>query len=412
LTLLLITGIRNRLKQEVSLLLISIASLLTLRFIIEFFRDPITNHAMGDLFWGLKIIQWLLLGVMATAIPVIWMLEKRVMESPAKVYREISHGDLRKWILFFSIIALTAYTNQLFAVRDLVNIFMIIALSGSIILIYSTPHIIRNPVHLTSLLLSLGSLLWMSQTIANDRNINPDSTSVAVHIKEVKQWIQAGAFIANPTGDFREYRGSGCDAVLIKHEKFEGRYAGGLWYEQSIHHKPGRHALFGIGTNVSSYEVTPILHSGSNIGNQGSFSIGLYFGGDRENFGYKFGGYVGDLKVISAQSKEVVKTAFLPFFQLRAGNQNRVYAQFGLLDDIQQGPFATFDRSFLGINLNSPGTSNQSILKLGAVNLLARGNTRFYLGGKFDLNQSLYFAPDFQFGESFSYGLGMGLNIR
>jgi hypothetical protein len=113
---------------------------------------------MGDFFWGLKIIQWLLLSVIVAVIPAIWMLERRVPASSTKIYREISHGDLRKWILFFGIIGLTAYTNQLFAVRDLVNIFMIIALSGSIILIYFTPHIIRNPVHLTSILLSLGSL--------------------------------------------------------------------------------------------------------------------------------------------------------------------------------------------------------------------------------------------------------------
>lgn len=413
LTLILTIRVQKHLKKDGSLLLVSMVSLLSLRFIIEFFRDPVTNHAMGDFFWGLKMIQWALLGIVFGIIPIIYRLERRVTLPLGQWDKEISFEHLRKWILFIAILGSVAFANQLFATRDLVNIFIKIILAGSMILIYYAPGIIRNPVQITTVLLSIGSLLFMSQTIANDRNkTNLDSTSVEEHIKEVKKWITTGAFLANPSGDFRKFQGSGCDAVLIEHEKFEGRYAGGLWYEQSAHQKPGSYELFGIGTNTSRYSVTDVLHPHNNIGNQGSFSIGTYFGRDRRNFGFKLGGYLGDLKVIAPVSQEVSKMVFAPILQIRVGNLDQIYGQFGIFDDFHQGPFASVDRLILGINLNSPGANNPSIFELGTVNLVARGNTRLYLGGRFNLTKTWYFKPDFQFGKSFYYGLGTGVQLR
>ncbi len=411
LTLMLTIGVQKYLKKDGSLLLVSMVSLLSLRFIIEFFRDPVTNHAMGDFFWGLKMIQWALLGIVLGIIPIIYRLERRATLPLIQRHKEISFEHLRKWVLFIALLGLMAFANQLFATRDLVNIFIKIVLAGSIILIYYAPGIIRNPVQITTVLLSIGSLLFMSQTIANNRNnTNSDSTSVADHVREVKKWISTGAFLANPSGDFRKFQGSGCEAVLIEHEKFEGRYAGGLWYEQSSHKKPGSYELFGVGTNISSYMVTDILHANSKIGNKGSFSIGTYFGRDRTNFGFKLGGYLGDLKVITPISQEVSKKVFAPILQIRAGHLDQIYGQFGIFDDLHQGPFASVDRLILGINLNSPGAINQSILELGTVNLVARGNTRLYLGGRFNLTKTWYFKPDLQFGKSFYCGLGRVYN--
>lgn len=53
---------RNHLKAPLSLFLFGWILYSLLRFFIEFLRDPVTNHGMGNLVAGMKTLQWLLLG--------------------------------------------------------------------------------------------------------------------------------------------------------------------------------------------------------------------------------------------------------------------------------------------------------------------------------------------------------------
>jgi len=61
LSLWIVFKMRNSIKVGGNLALFSIATVLLFRFFIEFFRDGITNHQMGELYVGLKGVQWVLL---------------------------------------------------------------------------------------------------------------------------------------------------------------------------------------------------------------------------------------------------------------------------------------------------------------------------------------------------------------
>ena len=63
LVLLAIWKTKDRWKYNGSLALFTLSMLLGLRFFVEFFRDPTTNHALGAFVFGFKEIQWLLLSL-------------------------------------------------------------------------------------------------------------------------------------------------------------------------------------------------------------------------------------------------------------------------------------------------------------------------------------------------------------
>jgi len=76
-SLFLLRKYQNRFKQAGSLTLFALALLLGFRFFIEFFRDPATNHQLGNFVLGLKQIQWFsLLAVLVLTVS-IWIRERR-----------------------------------------------------------------------------------------------------------------------------------------------------------------------------------------------------------------------------------------------------------------------------------------------------------------------------------------------
>lgn len=68
---------RSRFKRSGNLLLLSIGLLAFGRLVIEFWRDPVTNQYMGDVFIGLKIIQWILILAIFFIVFFIYFTERQ-----------------------------------------------------------------------------------------------------------------------------------------------------------------------------------------------------------------------------------------------------------------------------------------------------------------------------------------------
>jgi prolipoprotein diacylglyceryltransferase len=85
LTILILFFAKNRLKQSGSLLLLSLLSMGTGRFVVEFFRDPVTNSGFGKTFAGLQALQWIMIPL--SICGVIWLIRR---EKKAPVEQQIA----------------------------------------------------------------------------------------------------------------------------------------------------------------------------------------------------------------------------------------------------------------------------------------------------------------------------------
>ena len=77
LTISLLIKFRGKVKASGSQALLGLWLLFGFRFFIEFFRNPVTNHGFGDMFLGLKWVQWILLGTVLLLGFLIYKKRKR-----------------------------------------------------------------------------------------------------------------------------------------------------------------------------------------------------------------------------------------------------------------------------------------------------------------------------------------------
>jgi len=89
---------RKQWKSGGSLFLFSVLCYAVLRFFIEFVRAPETNFFTGQFFWGLKVIQWLIVGVIFPGLLVLIFRESKA-KSFSVFSRQIHVPDLRQVVL-------------------------------------------------------------------------------------------------------------------------------------------------------------------------------------------------------------------------------------------------------------------------------------------------------------------------
>ncbi len=89
---------RKHWKSSGSLFLFSVLCYAVLRFFVEFVRAPETNFFTGQIFGGLKIIQWMILGAFVSGLFLLIILEKKG-KSSSSVSRIIVPTNFRKVVL-------------------------------------------------------------------------------------------------------------------------------------------------------------------------------------------------------------------------------------------------------------------------------------------------------------------------
>ncbi len=98
LTLLLLFVVRRKV-QSVSLVYISLGMMSLGRFIVDFFRDPLSHPNLANEIWGVKTLQWGALVLFITMIALIIYTEKKPKPTPTTIEIDPKKNNLALWVL-------------------------------------------------------------------------------------------------------------------------------------------------------------------------------------------------------------------------------------------------------------------------------------------------------------------------
>ncbi len=175
---------KPRLKNQGSLILLSLIAMGFGRFVVEFFRDSITNQTLGDTWIGLKALQWLL--IIGVGVGVYWLYRNETKKQKAKQskaeiipQREIGLGVLLAIFIF--------HNKNFFTLEELMVLHTVLglALIGNLRLLYSLIYPWRQRTELKLIPYALCGIafLFMGQTY-HYRNWNIDSSKTQTVVSQ------------------------------------------------------------------------------------------------------------------------------------------------------------------------------------------------------------------------------------
>lgn len=164
---------RHHWKSKGNLFLFAILLYCVLRFMTEFFKDPLTNGLIGQAFMGLQLVQWGILIAMTIITFLIIIREKYfIRQDSVSVDSKISW---RHYSLFSIIVLLLLSQWGWFEYKEK---FMILSLAIpiSIFLFWRSYKSLTIPVIRWSLpFILLGGFLFMGQKVITNDKTNPHS---------------------------------------------------------------------------------------------------------------------------------------------------------------------------------------------------------------------------------------------
>lgn len=224
LTVLLVMKFRRRWKAEGSALLSSLIIFALLRFLIEFFRDPLSNKSGGEMLWIFKQVQWQYLAFsLLMTILLLWR-EKTFKARKTTAVSQVPRLSTR--ILFLmSLVMVFLLLRNWFTIPEVIalNIALLPAvfLVGRELYLAYAPLRIRWAYALTAIL----PLFLMSQTLPQTQIDTTLTKTYKTHLT-----VGGGFASGNYTTERTSYSGSGCDRVTNPHYFKQQYSAGGLGY--------------------------------------------------------------------------------------------------------------------------------------------------------------------------------------
>lgn len=331
----LVIRFRRYWKAPGSLLLSSMIIFSLIRFVIEFFRDPLSNKSGGEILWVLKQVQWQYLIFAGLMILLLIWREKNFKAQPA--VRSGGSSGLNKQIglLIFLLLMLLMLRNW-FTLPEIiaVNIALLPALVLIGIEIIKTFRSLRYWwLYACTFLLPL---FLMSQTF-------PQAQIDTTGTKEYTTYHSIGGGFA--TGSYTDkkttYTGSGCDRVS-NDKYFSNKYtAGGIGYnftrsdndkEEMITY--GANVLFGNYNQSSQLqypEVNKLLLEVSPYIKYDTRWIGIGGGLHMGSLAFTTGDAVKESTQITF-NKSYFTTYLFPQFYFRLGLQKYFYADLHIAD--------------------------------------------------------------------------------
>jgi len=332
----LVTRFRKYWKAKGSLLLSSAILFLLMKFVIEFFRDPLSHQSGGEMFWILKQIQWqYLIFALTMTFLLIWR-EKTYKVKP--VISSDDHPRLSRqmgYLLFLVLIILML--RDWFTLPEIIalNIALLPAAFFIGIEIYRTFITLRYRwVFVCSLILPL---FLMSQTL-------PQTQIDSVVTKKYNSYRTIGGGFA--TGSYTDhktiYSGSGCDRVSNT-QYFSQKYtAGAFGYSFTKTTTDGREEMR-YGANGLFGNYTETRQSDNVQVNNLLFEINPYFKYDIRWIGIGGGLHIGSMtyttgdkekdgQLSESYTESYLKTPLFPQFYFRVGPIRYFYADFHLAD--------------------------------------------------------------------------------
>lgn len=381
---------RRRWRADGSLLLSSLIFFALTRFLIEFFRDPLSNKTGGELIWILKGVQWqyLVFALLMTLL-LIWR------ETRHK-FRKVTEGGLAP-SLRLQIGFLLSIILVIFALRTWFTVSEIIALNIAVIpaiylvgseIFRTIPSNRLRWVYSWTLVLPL---FLMSQTIPQTQIDTAGNKSTNTY-----HTVGGGFATGNYTTERTLTQGSGCGMVTDEHYFHQQYTVGGVGYSYT-RVIPERRETISYGANLVAGKFSETnIANGVGV-NSLLIDMAPYIKYDTKWLGIGAGLHVGNLYYNSGDAfsentsteKAYFRSPIFPGAYLRIGPTRYFYADMHIADHF---PASSPGLSFLAGVGTGFGVKGGLSLNFGAS--LVDENT-WYVSGYIPIDDRLVFEPLF-----------------
>ena len=379
--------VKNRLKQAGSLALLSLLSMMTARFIIDFFRAPMSNVFLEKTFLGLQMLQWILLSLIIIGSFFLFRREQKQIisekeqEFPIRIERNLA------FIVLFSLF-IFSIRNWL-KTEEIAVLHLQIGVAAIALLFVLHSQIVHQKYQFAPTLIVALSFITMGFTYDFDK---PDVLSQQDSLPS-KSYL---------TGSYRYNKlpevtypctavSEGCIGPYCSNRdslRPFGRGYNGLTfgYETSVASTRKSQWIFGATGNLEQYYNAPKDHS--------EMKVHLHLSLGRENkygHGIRLGVRLGSLYNPYAAQIHSVQTA-LPTMRVSIGYEDYLSLRGSIFDSDLLG----MSNSVVEIKITS-GRLKYANAKLGnlgaALGMDIRGNTYYYLQNEFIASPRIYIKP-------------------
>jgi len=364
LVLLLVFLLRRRWKARGSLLLSSVFFFSLIRFIIEFFRDPLSNRTGGEMFLGLKVVQWEYLSAAALMVVLLFLREKRYRPLPEESQSGEPSVNIQLGVLLTLLMIFILLRNW-FTLPEAVALNM--ALLPALLLtgaeVYKKFSTLR--LRWAYAMLLLLPLFLMSQTLPQDQR-DTTQTGRYTRYKTIGGGFSTGSYTTERT----TYSGSGCD-IVTDHRYYHQKYSSGtVGYSQTRMTTDRREVLtFGGGITAGSF-MEKSLGDGVTT-NRTLLDINGFVKYDLKWVGVGGGIHAGNLlynrgdayrQNLDVISSSYFRTPVFPSAYLRLGPERFFFADFHFADNF---PSSSPGLSFLTGIGSGFGLKNGFLVRAG-----------------------------------------------
>jgi len=252
LVLLLVFLFRKRWKAKGSLLLSSLVFFAVIRFIVDFFRDPLSNKTGGEIFIGLKVVQWQYIAFALLIVLILILREKRSIQPKTTPQSQVPPLTTQAGILL-SLLLIFILLRNWFTLPEAIalNIALLPAIAFTAADVYRRHSTLRIRLAYAALLPL--SLFLMSQTLPLQQG---DTTNV--NQQQSYHTIGGGFSTGNYTTERTLFSGSGCNRVS----------------DTKYYHQQYTSGTIGYSMTHMSSDMKAIIRYGGNI-TAGSFMVNL-----------------------------------------------------------------------------------------------------------------------------------------
>ena len=334
LVILLVIRFRRLWKAEGSLLLSSVIFFALARFLIEFFRDPLSNKTGGEMFWIFKLVQWQYL-FFALLMSLILLWREKTFKLKA-VVKSTAMPGLHIQVAFLITLALILLIlRRWFTIPELIalNISLLPAVFLVGYEIYKVFATLRFKwIYALTVIMPL---FLMSQTMPQTQI---DTTATKKYT--TYHTVGGGFATGNYTDERTSYTGSGCDRVS-NYRYFDQKYTGfggGYSYTKISSDK---NEVIRYGSNIFFADYDQLRQSDNQNISMLLFGVNPYIHYDSRWFGIGGGLHLGNLAFASGDShqetsqvftRSYFKTPIFPQFYFRVGPVRYFFADFHLAD--------------------------------------------------------------------------------
>jgi len=247
----LIIQLRNKFKANHSLFYLLIVARFIERFFLEFVREGESNTLFGIEYFGLKIVQWTLLILIATIIYFLYYREKNFTDSENSF--QIQTIQINKIVFFsFLISSLLILVKPWMMRLEMISIELLIFMVIVSVVSYEVKQIRMMKFRLAPLSLILICIVLMSQTvdIRTIQNIPKDSV-----MPKLKDILEFG--VGYSESNYRmQLEQRGCNGNVVgydDHTQLSNTQSGALLYK---HYMGEKNNSVTFGLNYEQLKIT------------------------------------------------------------------------------------------------------------------------------------------------------------